>query len=156
GSFQQGQTGAQYTLTVTNNGGGATTLPVTVTDTLPVGLVATALDGPGWACTLATLTCTRADALAAGASYPSITLTVNVAATAPASVTNTASVSGGGDQNAANNTAADVTTITAVASPTSRLYVGTVGAVVSTFPITAAGDPLPPGVNSATGGTLSE
>ena len=43
-----------------------------------------------------TLTCTRNDVLAAGASYPAITVTVNVANNAPASVTNTANVSGGG------------------------------------------------------------
>ena len=49
--------------------------------------------------------------LAAGQSYPPITLTVNVASTAPASVTNTATVSGGGETNTANNTASDVTTI---------------------------------------------
>ena len=55
--------------------------------------------------------CERADALAAGASYPTITITVNVPATALPSVTNTANVSGGDDVNAANNTAADVTTI---------------------------------------------
>ena len=49
-------------------------------------------------------------ALAAAASYPVITLTVNVATTAPASVTNTANVSGGGEANTANNSANDVTT----------------------------------------------
>ena len=36
---------------------------------------------------------------------------MNVAANAPASVTNTATVSGGGDTTPANNTASDVTTI---------------------------------------------
>jgi hypothetical protein len=84
---------------------------VTVTDTLPTGLTATAIAGSGWTCTLATLTCTRTDVVAAGASYPAITLTVNVATSAPASVTNTATVSGGGDTNPANNTASDVTPI---------------------------------------------
>ncbi|MGB7218689.1 MAG: DUF4038 domain-containing protein [Vicinamibacterales bacterium] len=111
GAFTQGQTGATYTLTVTNNGAGPTTSAVTVTDTLPTGLTATSLSGPGWSCTLGTLTCTRSDALAAGGSYPVITLTVTVAGNAPASVMNTASVSGGGELNAANNTASDVTAI---------------------------------------------
>jgi hypothetical protein len=82
-----------------------------VTDTLPAGLTATALSGVGWSCTLGTLTCTRADALAEGASYPTIALTVNVAADAPLEVINTATVSGGGDVNTGNNTAADVTTV---------------------------------------------
>lgn len=96
GNFAQGQTGATYTLTVSNVGAAATTGTVTVTDTLPSGLTATAMTGPGWACTVATLTCTRSDPLASGASYPPITLTVNVAPTASGSVTNSATVSGGG------------------------------------------------------------
>ena len=115
GNFSQGQTGAAYTLTASNGAGaGPTSGTVTVADTLPTGLTATALSGTGWTCTLASVSCTRSDVLAAGASYPAITLTVNVAATAPASVTNTASVSGGGDSNAGNNTASDATTITPV------------------------------------------
>ena len=57
------------------------------------------------------MTATRSDALAAGASYPALTLTVSVASNAPASVTNTATVSGGGEINTANDTASDPTTI---------------------------------------------
>ena len=67
GSFTRGQTGATYTLTATNSGTGPTSGTVTVTDTLPTGLTATAMAGTGWACTLGTLTCTRGDALAAAA-----------------------------------------------------------------------------------------
>ena len=52
---------------------------MTVSDTLPAGLTATAISGPGWSCTLVPLTCTRGDALAAAASYPVITVTVSVA-----------------------------------------------------------------------------
>ena len=48
-----------------------------------------------------------------GSSYPPITLMVAVAANAPASVTNTAVVFGGGEVNPSNNTASDPTTITA-------------------------------------------
>ena len=112
GNFVQGQTGASYTIIATNSGGAVTSGTVTVTDTLPTGLTATAMSGTNWACTLATLTCTRSDALTAGTSYPAITLTVNVASNAPASVTNTATVSGGGETNTSNDTANDVTTIT--------------------------------------------
>src|SRR4029077_18869734 len=61
GSFTQGQIGAIYTITVTNNGGAATSGTVTVTDTLPASLTPTAISGTGWSCTLATLTCTRGD-----------------------------------------------------------------------------------------------
>src|SRR5262249_7495933 len=114
GSFTQGQTGATYTLTVTNSGTGATTAAVTVADTLPTGLTATAIARTGWSCTLATLTCTRSDALAAAASYPGITLTVNVSATAPSSVTNTATVRRGALPVSTNDTANDVTTIGAL------------------------------------------
>jgi uncharacterized repeat protein (TIGR01451 family) len=117
GGFTQGQTGAAYTLTANNIGTGATSGMVTVTDTLPTGLTATAIGGTGWTCTLASLNCTRSDSLAAGGSYPAITLTVNVAGNAPASVTNTAAVAGGGETNTSNDTASDPTTITAPATP---------------------------------------
>ncbi|HSS20247.1 MAG TPA: hypothetical protein VLL54_09240 [Pyrinomonadaceae bacterium] len=117
GNFTQGQTGATYTLTATNAGSAATSGTVTVVDTLPAGLTATAISGTGWSCVLGTLTCTRSDALAAGSSYPAITVTVNVALSAPASVTNTANVSGGGQTNTTNDSASDPTTINAAAPP---------------------------------------
>src|SRR5207302_4108582 len=79
GSFTQGQSGATYTLLVSNAGSGATTGAVTVTDTLPSGLTATALAGTGWTCTLSLLTCTRSATLPAGPSHPAITPTVDVA-----------------------------------------------------------------------------
>jgi uncharacterized repeat protein (TIGR01451 family) len=115
GTFSQGQSGATYTMTVSNSGGSATSGTVTVNDTLPAGLTATAVSGSGWTCTVSPVVCTRSDALASGSSYPAITLTVNVAASAPASVTNTATVSGGGDANPANNSSSDVTPIGAAA-----------------------------------------
>jgi hypothetical protein len=45
------------------------------------------------------------------ASYPNITLAVNVASAAPATLTNTATVSGGGETNTSNNSASYPTTI---------------------------------------------
>ena len=113
GTFVQGQTGATYTLTVSNQAGAPTTGTVLVNDTLPTELLPTAATGTGWTCALvsASVQCRRSDALAVGASYPPITITLNVAPNAPASVTNTADVSGGGDVNAANNTASDLTAI---------------------------------------------
>ncbi len=110
GNFTRGQIGATYSITV-SNGGKASTGTVTVVDTLPASLTPTAMTGTGWACTVSTRTCTRSDSLAAGASYPVITLTVNVASNAPSSVTNTATVSGGGESNTDNDTANDQTTI---------------------------------------------
>jgi uncharacterized repeat protein (TIGR01451 family) len=117
GNFNQGQTGAQYSITVTNSGPAATNgSMVTVTDTVPAGLNATGISGSGWTCALGTLTCTRNTVLPAGASYSSITLTVDVAVNAPGSLTNTANVSGGGQANTTNDTANDPTTITAFTS----------------------------------------
>ena len=116
GNFTQGETGATYSLTVTNYGALATSGLVTVIDTLPTGLTATAASGTGWTCSLNTpaagqVQCTRSDALAFSSSYPPITLTVNVSGTAASSVTNSATVSGGGDYYTGNNTATDPTTI---------------------------------------------
>ena len=118
GNFTQGQIGAQFTVTVTNSGTPSTIGVVTLTDTVPRASLRrrpVVLAGPAPSAG-ATVTCTRSDALAPGASYPPVTITVNVAANAPASVTNTATISGGGDVNTANNTATDVTTILAAAS----------------------------------------
>jgi uncharacterized repeat protein (TIGR01451 family) len=114
GNFLLGQTGATYTLTVHNGGAGPTLGAVSVTDTLPAvtnTLVATAMSGTGWSCTLNNLTCMRSDVLPAGGNYPPITLTVNVPATIQASVTNSATVTGGGELNISNNSASDQTTI---------------------------------------------
>ena len=69
--------------------------------------------GTGWTITQlgATVMAQRGDALAGASSYPPLTLTVNVAANAPASVTNTATVSGGSETNTANDSGSDPTTI---------------------------------------------
>jgi large repetitive protein len=110
GTFTRGQTGAVWTITVSNVGFGPTVGTVTVVDTLPAVVnppVPTAMSGTGWTCTLATLTCTRADALASGSSYPPITLTVNIPKNIQNNFTNTAKVSGGGDVNPNDNTATD-------------------------------------------------
>ncbi|HET6843291.1 MAG TPA: Ig-like domain repeat protein [Candidatus Angelobacter sp.] len=118
GNFIQGDINKTYTITVSNTGTAPTGAPVTVTDTLPAGLIATGISGSGWTCNaLPVLSCSRSNALNNGTSYPAITLTVLVALNAPASVTNTATVSGGGEVNTSNNTAADLTTINALPGP---------------------------------------
>jgi YVTN family beta-propeller protein len=124
GSFSQGQSGAQYSITVTNSGTGATVGTVSLADSLPSSLTATAMTGTGWACSISTLVCTRSDALAGGASYPAITLTVNVAGNAPPSVTNTVTVSGGSETNTTNDTASDVTTINSSVGACTNNYIG--------------------------------
>ncbi|HEV7472930.1 MAG TPA: hypothetical protein VGN90_02705, partial [Pyrinomonadaceae bacterium] len=153
GSFTQGQVGATYSITATNSGFAATSGTVTVVDTLPAGLSATAISGSGWACVLGTLTCTRSDALAAGSSYPVITVTVTVANNAAASVTNSVSVSGGGQTNTANDSASDPTTINQLPDLTiSKSHVGnfTQGQVGATFSITATNSGF-----AATSGTVT-
>jgi|GEM_PF-2296294 uncharacterized repeat protein (TIGR01451 family) len=113
GNFTQGQQNAAYTVTVSNAAGAApTTGAVTVTETAPSGLTLVGMAGTGWTC--AATTCTRADALAAGASYPAIAVTVNVAANATSPQINAVAVSGGGSA-AANTT--DSTIITNTAAP---------------------------------------
>ncbi len=109
--FMPGQGGAQYSISVSNVGQAATIGAAQVTDTLPSGFSATAIAGGGWACTLVTLVCTRSDALAGGASYPNITVTASIAGNVTGNATDTATVSGGGDQNPWNNTATDVTPV---------------------------------------------
>jgi hypothetical protein len=63
-----------------------------------------------------TVTATRGDALTSGSSYPALTINVGVANDAPASVTNTATVTGGGALSPAS--ASDPTTISQVADLT--------------------------------------
>jgi hypothetical protein len=111
GNFTQGQTGAQYSLTVSNAGQYPTAGTVTASDVLPAGLTATAIAGQGWKCALLGLSCVRTDALAPAASYPPVTVAVTVAGGASYQVTNTAKVAGGHENNATNNTATDLTTV---------------------------------------------
>jgi uncharacterized repeat protein (TIGR01451 family) len=113
GDFVPGQVGAVYIVTVSNNASaGPTSGTVTVTEDLPAGLTSLVMSGNGWNCPRGGNTCTRSDALAAGASYPFLTAQVNVAADAPLLVTNVAIVSGGGSAMAsASNPTAIITPV---------------------------------------------
>jgi uncharacterized repeat protein (TIGR01451 family) len=156
GNFTQGQANATYTLTVANMGGAATTGAITVTDTLPSGLTLVSMAGPppcsatecgGWTCTVNS--CMRSDGLAAGASYPAITVTVNVAANATSPQVNAASVSGGGSASASATDPTLVTVAaTAVTNVTSSTPNGTYGTptlisiqISFTGPVTVTGIP---------------
>ncbi len=109
-AFTQGQTGATYTVTVSNtSGAGPTNGAVTVTEILPTGLGLVRMAGDGWTCSASAATCTRSDALGGGSSYPAIAVTVNVSSAAPGQLTNQAIVSGGGGNTAA---AEDLTMVT--------------------------------------------
>jgi uncharacterized repeat protein (TIGR01451 family) len=114
-NLTQGGTGTFF-LTVANSGPAAWGNYVAVADSLPAGVSATAISGPGWTCSLAGIPgvgmgCTRQDALAAGASYPVITIAVNVATDAPASSSNTGRILTNGLENQANDTFFDPVTI---------------------------------------------
>ena len=107
GNFTQGQQNATYTVTVSNTAGaGPTSGPVTVTDILPAGLALVSMGGTGWSCSANA--CGRTDALNGGASYPPITVTVNVNANATSPQTNQV-ITGGSPASAS---AGDTTTIT--------------------------------------------
>ncbi len=111
GNFTQGQQGTD-TVTVSNGAGtGQTSGTSTVTETLPAGLTLVSMaGGSGWNC-LSNI-CSRSDVLNPGNGYPTITVTVNVAATAASPQVNQVSVSGGGS---AASAATDSTNVPASA-----------------------------------------
>ncbi len=111
GAFVRGQN-ATFNIEVTNaaSAGATDGSVVTVTDGLPGGLTLAATpSGAGWVCTgssgATSFSCTRSDVLVAGATYPIISVPVRVLQSAPSPVSNTASVSGGGDSSPATGTA---------------------------------------------------
>jgi uncharacterized repeat protein (TIGR01451 family) len=113
GNFTRGSS-ASYTILVSNVSLlGATSGLVTMNDTLPIGLTPISASGTGWTCSVSgqTVSCTRSDSLAAATAYPSITLNALVSQSAPATLTNTATVAGGGEANLLNDTAIDVAAV---------------------------------------------
>jgi uncharacterized repeat protein (TIGR01451 family) len=120
GNFTQGQQGATYTVTVSNGAvAGPTSGTVTVTDIAPSGLTILRMTGTGWQCGSTSVNvCTRTDVLAAGASYPPLTVTVNVATNATSPQVNSVTVSGGGS---ASVTATDSTIIAGAPAPVATL-----------------------------------
>jgi probable HAF family extracellular repeat protein len=115
GSFSPGQQSATYTLTVTNSPSAeqSTSGTISVTETLPAALTLVSMNGQGWTC--ASNTCTRTDSIGVGASYPAITVAVNVAGGATSPQVNRASVSEAGVQ---LGNAIDSTVIQALGSST--------------------------------------
>lgn len=127
---------AAYDVRVTNLGPTPAPGPVTVVDTLPVGMTFAGAAGDGWACTEAggTVTCTyTGDPLAVGAST-TLTLDVVVAPAAEGDVVNSVTVSSPAvDPQPGNNTDEDPTTVLPSAdlsvtkSHTGDLQIGTEG-----------------------------
>jgi len=96
GNFSSGEQGAHYTITVSNTGTAATSGTVTVAGP-PIGFTITMMTGTGWTCTLATtMTCTYTAYVAAGQSFPPITVTGNVTSAYGTPVTIPLTLSGGG------------------------------------------------------------
>ncbi len=120
--FTQGQANAQYTLTVSNSGAGTTSGTVTVTDNLPSGLTLVSMSGAGWICSA--FTCARNDPLPVNSGFPPVNVTVNVAANAPALVTNQATVSGGGSLPASASDPTNVVQACSYSFPGSPANVG--------------------------------
>jgi uncharacterized repeat protein (TIGR01451 family) len=170
GSFSVGQS-ASYGFTVKNLGNLATSGAVTVKDALPIGL--TVPDGPiavtgtnaaDWSCTALTnvVTCTSLVGIAAGGGKTVFEINgIQVGASAVPTVTNQATISGGGETNLANNSASDLTVVNDVPDLTvTKQSVGslTVGQTASyaftvnnigkgaTFGPMTTSDLLPPGL----------
>src|ERR1700693_2902550 len=104
--FAPGGSEDQYTVTATNTGGAATDgSPVTIADTLPAGVTATSVVGgdvfssgllsESASCELTTVTCSFSGAFEVGDSLI-MTVTVSIGSSVSHSVTNMATVSGGG------------------------------------------------------------
>jgi hypothetical protein len=121
-NFAPGSTGNVYALTVMNSGGApadGSSGPITVSDTLPAGLTATAISGTNAAgndisssCSLATVSCTLSSVVDPGGGI-FIYVQVSVAPGTPGSVTNAATVSGGGATPASTTEATTVSSIPA-------------------------------------------
>lgn len=113
-----------YQLNVTNNvvqpyqNPPDTDQPIRVVDTLPAGLTYASANGTGWSCSNSgqTVTCDTIANLLNPMTLPPITVSVDIAADAPASVSNTATVTDVTpgyvfDTDSTNNTATDPTPI---------------------------------------------
>lgn len=96
--------GGQFTVTMSNVGGSAGSGTITVSNRLPAGMTMTSMSGTGWNINSNNLTAARTTNLATGGVLPTITIGFSVASNAPALLTNSVTVSGGGDGNALNNT----------------------------------------------------
>ena len=113
GVFEAGKTGS-YLATIENVGTVSSEGEVTVTIDLPEGLKAIAVGGAGWSFLQGEglkVIARREDELAAGSSFPSLTVAVEVAITAPAYAIATAKVTGGGEINRGNNEVRNTTQV---------------------------------------------
>jgi hypothetical protein len=117
---------------------------------VPSGLTLVSMTGSGWTCPAGMNTCSRADALNPGLSYPAITATVNVAANAISPQINLVNVTGGGSVQANNG---DLTTIVTNSGPASIAATG--GTPQSAVVQTAFAKPLQATVTNGSGQPVS-
>jgi uncharacterized repeat protein (TIGR01451 family)/fimbrial isopeptide formation D2 family protein len=105
GTANQGST-VNYVFAVNNAGSATTYAPTTVTATFPDGLVPLNAGGDGWSCQVAgqTVTCTRPDNLAPGASFAAIRVGTRVDAKPGTILAVLARVSTAGDSVQPNDT----------------------------------------------------
>jgi uncharacterized repeat protein (TIGR01451 family) len=138
GSFTQGQSGATYTITVSNIGSGASSGTVTVTENVPSGMTLVSMSGSGWSCPgTAANNCTRNDSLPAGQSFLPIVSTVNVASDASSPLGLQLSVFGGGSAAAAYTDSTII--LTGVALLSQPAAGSTLSSPSATFSWTAVG-----------------
>ena len=129
-NFTQGQTGAQYTLTVNNGGSGATTGTITVSDTLPSGLTFASGSGGGFSCSAnpqQAVSCTNAGTPLAAGGTAVITLSVNVASSASSTLSNTAAVACTCSESSTSNNTSNTDSVSVAVVPDltiSKLHVG--------------------------------
>lgn len=119
-NFVVGSNGT-FILTVRNVGNADITGVITVTDNVPPQLVVQGTPtGTGWDCSASVgqnVSCTQPGPLAAGASLPDITITVQPNTDIGSPFTNTATVTNASDTNAGNNSGSDAVPVTNTAAP---------------------------------------
>ncbi|MEO7432130.1 MAG: hypothetical protein ABIR62_08900, partial [Dokdonella sp.] len=107
---------ASYTLTVTNVGAAATTAAATISDNVPTGLPLGAVS-TGCSVTGQQVTCTIAAGLAAGASTSFLIAVTPLADASGTTLSNTATVAGGGDPSCPAGALCSSTVMTPVDAP---------------------------------------
>jgi uncharacterized repeat protein (TIGR01451 family) len=144
GAFTQGTllpSTPTFSILVSNSGSVPTFGTISVSDILPSGFAALFIGGTGWACNLGSVSCTRGDVLAGGASYPTITLTVSAANAGTFTNTVTTACACEGASKTANNLGTDTVVVNAAVnlSITKTNGVGTLTAGQTTsYTITVA------------------
>jgi uncharacterized repeat protein (TIGR01451 family) len=143
-----------YLHTLTNVGASATNVPMTLVNTLPIGINLVSAQGEGWTCGLSgrDVICTHPSALAVGATSI-VTLIVEVTADAYPTVTDVATLTYPADIDESDNTTRHPTTIRRTRSlrvrPQRRAPIRTVAPAAPTPTRTPTRTPTPTGTPAA-------